>query len=1360
MNDIHDSTMNDKTRRVKRVLKWFTVSLGVLILFIALALGAFTVVMARMPEYRAQMQAWLSERAKVDIQFAELRAGWRGYGPELVFTNAVVRSADHQRVIAIAERGGVGLDLWQAMRTGRLVAARFYLQGTELKLQRRSDGTFEVVGQADWPEFETDNTFKLDSLPVGELTVRKVRVSFRDLKTGRGPWVVENVALNISRTARVFDLDGQATLPSSLGKALTFNAHGEGSLNDVQQLKWQAQVAGTQLDLKGWTQVMPEDWVAPTQGQGSFQFKAEFLGEQPQRLTGRLDFVDVVMKLPKWSMPLPQADPLQVSKDDPDAQPLNASTVATDTSAETSAVVSADAALRYSNIAVGFTTVVDKQSWRTRFERLQLSRDGSAWPSSTADVSMQLSDTDTGLHITQLQASAQTIVLDNLWPLLAYLPENASNAKLRALNASGRLSNLAVRYQRDPNSEPRYALRAEFTQLGASPVGGTPGISGLSGVLTATGARGQLHLDSHDLTFSVPRTFRTPLPIDQVTGNIAWTRTTQGTQLRSTDLAVTNTDGQAKAQFTLNIPSEGATVIDMQAQGSNLNAAAAPRYMPAGVMHKRTLAWLDAAFPAGTVKQAVATLKGPLNKFPFRGEEGLFLIKAQIEGLTLNYQPGWMPATDLRVDAEFRNAGLSATATAGRVNGLNLDHAEGRIKDYHDSEIYIKAQTHGGLDKALQFVQQSPVGPAIGNLFQQLSGQGELQGNANMYFPLKDFSKRKVDINVVLQNATVSLAGITQSADQLNGSLRIYNDAITGANLTGRFLQGDFAVAAQPSTNTRGRYDVVTTGQVQAQPLTQFLKLPAWLKVDGGTAYRFSMPGYPQRDTDGSRHLYSVDSDLRGLSINLPAPVNKVANSTRTLHIDADLRSNDMQLRGALGDLRGLVRLQQANDSWRFDRAGLRADAIAAALPSHTGLRVEGRIPEFALAEWLKLGNSNAEAAVANSNATHVQDILRAANVNIDHLHVYGFDLQDVRGLLQATDIGWRIDVAGEQASGQVLVPYEFAGGRTLTLDMDTLKLAATPASDQNAKRPASTLDPRDLPSLRADIKHFQYGDHNFGALQLNGVRTAQGLQVNTLNISGDSFSGVGNGSWLQVGNAQQGALALTLESSDLRATMQQFNYADFIAAKNGKLIANLRWPGGLDEDVLGRASGSLELQVNEGQLLNVQPGAGRVLGLLSVAALPRRLGLDFRDITDKGLAFDNIHADFVVQNGDARTQNLLLRGPTAEIGIAGRMGLGAHDYDQTAVVTGDVSNALPLAGVAAGGPVVGAALLLFTQIFKEPLKGVARAYYHIGGSWDDPQVERIDSNAGKASLSGAESSVAPAASDTPVSGMPVSDTP
>jgi uncharacterized protein YhdP len=156
-------------------------------------------------------------------------------------------------------------------------------------------------------------------------------------------------------------------------------------------------------------------------------------------------------------------------------------------------------------------------------------------------------------------------------------------------------------------------------------------------------------------------------------------------------------------------------------------------------------------------------------------------------------------------------------------------------------------------------------------------------------------------------------------------------------------------------------------------------------------------------------------------------------------------------------------------------------------------------------------------------------------------------------------------------------------------------------------------------------------------------------------------------------------------------------------------------------------ATGTIQVALDKGQITGLKPGAGRMVGLASVAALPRRLALDFSDLTDKGFAFDSARGDFDLRDGSAFTDNVLIKGPAAEIGLIGRVGLKNKDYDQTAVVTGSVGSSLPLAALAAG-PVVGAAVLLFTQVFKQPLKGLARGYYRITGSWDNPIVERIKS--------------------------------
>ena len=75
-----------------------------------------------------------------------------------------------------------------------------------------------------------------------------------------------------------------------------------------------------------------------------------------------------------------------------------------------------------------------------------------------------------------------------------------------------------------------------------------------------------------------------------------------------------------------------------------------------------------------------------------------------------------------------------------------------------------------------------------------------------------------------------------------------------------------------------------------------------------------------------------------------------------------------------------------------------------------------------------------------------------------------------------------------------------------------------------------------------------------------------------------------------------------------------------------------------------------------------------------------------------------------------------------------GRAGLTTRDYDQAAIVSANVGNTLPVAGFFLGGPQVAAALLVFSQVFRKPLKDVGQVFYSVTGSWDEPAIESVDS--------------------------------
>jgi uncharacterized protein YhdP len=131
----------------------------------------------------------------------------------------------------------------------------------------------------------------------------------------------------------------------------------------------------------------------------------------------------------------------------------------------------------------------------------------------------------------------------------------------------------------------------------------------------------------------------------------------------------------------------------------------------------------------------------------------------------------------------------------------------------------------------------------------------------------------------------------------------------------------------------------------------------------------------------------------------------------------------------------------------------------------------------------------------------------------------------------------------------------------------------------------------------------------------------------------------------------------------------------------------------------------------------------------MSIVALPRRLSLDFRDVFQKGFVFDEISGTFRLENGSAYTCDLSLVGPAADIGIAGQADLVADSYSQAAVVSANLGNTLPVVGAIAAGPQVAAALFLFSQVFKKPLKEVGQVYYSMSGSWHNPVVESTDAD-------------------------------
>ena len=503
----------------------------------------------------------------------------------------------------------------------------------------------------------------------------------------------------------------------------------------------------------------------------------------------------------------------------------------------------------------------------------------------------------------------------------------------------------------------------------------------------------------------------------------------------------------------------------------------------------------------------------------------------------------------------------------------------------------------------------------------------------------------------------------------------------------------------------------------------------------------WDLQGHIEKRRAGGAWLlqFDVASNLGGLVIQAPRPFAKAAPETRPTRVRLEIpgsRVNDVTLES--GSARAKLRFAARDGAWRLDRGAARFDAQPVTLPAQPGLLVSGEWPQFDLGEWLALSNRPAGGSTS-IGGQRLMDWLGPVDVHLDRATVFGFEFRDVIAKLRSEGDLWRIAVTGPQAEGQVTVPDDLTRGRPIVLDMKRLQLTSEESSPAAAARAAANaqIDPRTLPAISAVAADFTWQSRQFGRLVAAISRDPRGLTIDSISTTSPAFDLIANGSWWMEQGAPRTRVEVLLTSTDFRAAAKALAFRDAIDASKAKFAANLWWPGGPSMDVLKTVNGTLHVSLEDGRLRDIEPGAGRMLGLFSVTQLPRRLALDFRDVTDEGLAFNSVQGDFEVRAGNAFTQNLLLKGAAIDMGIVGRTGLATEDYDQTIVVSGNPSGPLAVAGALAAGPVIGAGVLVLSQLFKDQLQGLTRAYYHVTGSWAAPVVQRISAPAGVGAAAG-----------------------
>ena len=318
-----------------------------------------------------------------------------------------------------------------------------------------------------------------------------------------------------------------------------------------------------------------------------------------------------------------------------------------------------------------------------------------------------------------------------------------------------------------------------------------------------------------------------------------------------------------------------------------------------------------------------------------------------------------------------------------------------------------------------------------------------------------------------------------------------------------------------------------------------------------------------------------------------------------------------------------------------------------------------------------------------------------------------------------------QITLAGREIEGGATWRSEGKGRLTARLKKLTLPPADGKPLAATVKPPPGK--PLELPALDVIVEQFQHGQKQLGRLELNAVHQERDWRIERLRISNPDSVLTADGVWQGWLTQPRTQLNVHMDVTDIGKTLARWGLPAGVRRGTAKINGNLAWAGSPQDFDYPTLTGQLELEAAKGQFVKLEPGIAKLLGILSLQALPRRVTLDFRDVFSEGFAFDSISGTVKIERGIAMTENFRIQGPSARVVMGGEVDLARETQKLRVRVTPHLSESVSIAGALLGGPVAGVAAYLAQKILKDPIEQLATFEYNVTGSWTDPHVSKVE---------------------------------
>ncbi len=1257
-----------------KTLRWALGVAGVCVLTVALLLGVLRVLLPLAPAFQEEIAQWTSESLGYPVEFARIQPSWGLTGPEFRLRGVRVMSERGGRPLLLADEILVGLNLWRLFPGRGLTLDRMFIAGASLTLERLGPGSFSVQGRD--PAYYPGGPARLLAFVPANIQVQDVWVEYVDLAHG----VRENLWLE-RLSAKIaggrIALDGRVVLPEKYGDWLGVGADidlGQWSRALAPSGPWRLHLEGRAVHLDRLRELAPEASALPVVGSGDFNVFADLVDTGIQQFFGELDFSG-----------------LRISGGPADHV--------------------------FDRLAGHFEWQRQGREYSLSAARIKVLRGGSAWPDTALSARWSL-DEDGKLDGVRLESDFVRLE-DVLPPLPGLAPGAGLAASLRP--RGGDVTDLAVEWEQARGALPE--IRADFSGLDLEWGDSSLRLAGLDGRLRHEAGEGNANIVlAGESRFHAPW-LDEPALLEELRAQLNWRKRRESWSLEGSNLRVAAAGMDWAGRFSLDLPSDGGSpVLDLSGGGERIDdVPAAIRRLPWKNTPGLPFGWLGKALHSGRGEDWNVLLSGPLRSFPFGG--GVLRVEMGLRDAVMTLYPDWPDGRNMAGRIVLNGPALAILGGEGELAGVRWRDVRVTVADLSRPVVEVSATSDDPLPRLLEGLGRTPVADRIHGALLKAETSGPASTRFDFRLPIADRSDWWMRSEIVLDGADLRLNELMPPVRGLRGTIDVTRDGVLADDLRGRFLDESLAVRvgkALPGMEGYG-YRLELEGATSAGALQELFDCCALERLSGEFAWRGEVLA-PSASADPVRPVrVRLETDLLGLASAFPHPVGKSPDTPGPTWLEFRWGwDQPPRLTGRLGLGLGLgpgiaMEFVEGEKGWRVGRGRFHFGDTLPQLPPAAELRVDGNL------DWLRPG----EWARLLAGAAGALGLPWELDLEVGSLYALSSELKEQRIRVLPRSDGWQAEFRGEAADGRVFWPRPNPGkeGAQLLADLNWLRLRLPDP------QPPGPADPRSLPPGKLLVDELEVGKMRLGEVRARYGKTAGGLGVNWFRTRSPSLSSQGSAAWLVAdaqGTQHLGRLDMVLESTDVASALEQLGYARGLSGDRGAMTLSVSWEGPPTGDFLARANGSVGIEVESGEVPALDPGGGRVLGVLSIARLPRKLALDFREMTEEGLPFDRLAGDFSLRSGQAYTCNMGLQGAVAGLALFGRTGLQDRSYDQVAVVSPNLPDLLSLGGVIIGGTGLGATMLLLSQAFREPLQAISANYYRVSGFWDDPLVKRV----------------------------------